>query len=253
MSLTAEKISFQYSGRTVLKDVSFCAKNGEILGILGCNGTGKTTLIKCVSHILTPLSGTSFVDGKDVGRMTLKQRAARIAYVPQNTYTPFAVNVIDTVMMGRLPFVNRKIGEEDKDIVFQLLKKLDLEKYAFKNINQLSGGEKQRVVIARALAQKPEVLLLDEPTSSLDVKNQLYTLEVIQGIAREENLTVIMTIHDLNLAAMFSDQLLLLYLGGVYAAGTPLEVITPAHIQTVYGVASEVSNVSQYPHVRLLR
>ena len=252
MSISVENISFSYTKeREILKNVSFKLKDSESLFILGPNGTGKTTLLKCINHILKPTGGKVFINNKDNALLSSYERAKTIGYVPQYNNNVFSMNVIDTIMMGRIAFAGHKIKSSDKDIVFELIERLNLQKFAFKNINQMSGGERQRVFIARALAQEPKVMILDEPTSSLDLKNQMFTLELITDLAKKQNLSVIMTIHDLNLASLFADNIMILKDSEVYAYGKPIDILTEENVKNVYGVDSVVTEEDGFAHIRL--
>ena len=252
MSISVENISFSYTKeREILKNVSFKLKDSESLFILGPNGTGKTTLLKCINHILKPTGGKVFINDKDNALLSSYERAKTIGYVPQYNNNVFSMNVIDTIMMGRIAFAGHKIKSNDKDIVFELIERLNLQKFAFKNINQMSGGERQRVFIARALAQEPKVMILDEPTSSLDLKNQMFTLELITDLAKKQNLSVIMTIHDLNLASLFADNIMILKDSEVYAYGKPIDILTEENVKNVYGVDSVVTEEDGFAHIRL--
>ena len=252
MSISVENISFSYTKeREILKNVSFNLKDSESLFILGPNGTGKTTLLKCINHILKPTGGKVFINNKDNALLSSYERAKTIGYVPQYNNNVFSMNVIDTIMMGRIAFAGHKIKSNDKDIVFELIERLNLQKFAFKNINQMSGGERQRVFIARALAQEPKVMILDEPTSSLDLKNQMFTLELITDLAKKQNLSVIMTIHDLNLASLFADNIMMLKDSEVYAYGKPIDILTEENVKNVYGVDSVVTEEDGFAHIRL--
>jgi len=253
MSLEARNISFSYGEKKILSDVSFSVEQGEILCLLGPNGTGKTTLLKCINHILTPESGEAFVDGVSVKKMKPRQRAESIGYVPQSTAAPFPVTVVDAVMMGRAPFARRRIGEEDKKIVFDTIRMLDLEPFAFQDINAMSGGERQRVFLARALVQQPRVLLLDEPTSALDMRNQLFIMHLIKDLVKEKELAVLMTIHDLNLTAMFADQVIMLKGTKIFASGSCQEVLNEENIRGAYRVNTAVTREEDGCHVRLCR
>lgn len=252
MSLQVEHVTFRYGSVPVLNDVNLAAAEGEILGLLGPNGIGKTTLLKCINHVHKPESGKTIVCGQDLDELSGRRRAQMIGYVPQHTNMVFPGSVADTVMMGRMPFIRFGVKPRDKEIVFAILKMMELERFALKNIGQMSGGERQRVYVARALAQEPRVLLLDEPTSSLDMKNQLRTLALVRKLARERQLSVVMTIHDLNLACMFCDRALMLREGKVFAQGKCEEVVTEQNIEAVYGVQTCVATVDGIPHVRLL-
>ena len=179
--LEINNVSFSYSqDKKILDDISLNVAQGDVLGILGINGAGKTTFIKCLNNIFSPEAGNIKVNGRDIRSMTPKEIAKLIAYVPQYNGTFFNINVLDTVMMGRLPYAGRSYTENDRKIVYEILEKMNLDKFAFRSICEMSGGERQRVFIARALAQQPQIIILDEPTSSLDLHNQLFILKMIE-------------------------------------------------------------------------
>lgn len=250
--LEIKNLSYWYSNnKKVLDDISFTVENSCILSLLGSNGTGKTTLLKSINNIISPKSGEVLIDGINVSSLTPSKRAKLIGYVPQYNNSVFPITVIDAVMMGRMGFCNKNITSDDKDIVFDIIEKMELSEFAFKYINEMSGGERQRVFIARALAQEPKVIILDEPTSSLDMKNQLLTLEIIAKISKEKELSVIMSIHDLNLASLFSDKILVLNKGNIYNIGTSNEVLTSSMINDVYNVNASVTTYDGYKYVRL--
>ncbi len=253
MSLKVEHISYSYERNQVLDDVSFEAEAGEVLALLGPNGIGKTTLLKAFSGIMRPQQGRTFVDGEDILQMPPGQRARLIAYVPQYTANLFPVSVADAVLMGRQPFVRFRPKEEDKRVVFEILEQLELTQFAFRNIEALSGGERQRVFIARALAQEPKLLLLDEPTSSMDIKNMLHTMDMIVELVKKKNITAVVSIHDLNLASMFCDKFLFLKEHRVFAHGAGAEVLTSENLQDVYKVNTKITQVDGYSHIRLLK
>lgn len=254
MELKINNLSFSYSReKIVLKDVSFAVEQGEVLGVLGTNGTGKTTLLKCINNILQPTVGGIYFGKEDIAKLKQNQIAKIIAYVPQYANNLSPVTVIDFVMQGRIPYAGFSFSQHDKQIVLDVLQQFDLENYAFRKVNELSGGERQRVLIARALAQDPKIIILDEPTSSLDLYNQLFILEIIKEMGQKENLAVIMTIHDLNLASMFCDKLLMLKNGKVFAYGKTDNVLTEENIKTVYNVQTAVSIADGCKHIRLVR
>ena len=254
MELKINKLSFSYSHeKIVLNDVSFAVEQGEILGVLGTNGTGKTTLLKCINNILEPTVGGIYFGKEDITKLKQNEIAKIIAYVPQYANNLSPVTVIDFVMQGRIPYAGFSFSQNDKQIVLDVLRQFDLENYAFRKVNELSGGERQRVLIARALAQDPKIIILDEPTSSLDLYNQLFILEIIKEMGQKENLAVIMTIHDLNLASMFCDKLLMLKNGKVFAYGKADDVLTEENIKTVYNVQTAVSMADGCKHIRLVR
>ncbi len=254
MSLSVNDISFCYhGGRKILEHITFQAERGQVLCILGPNGTGKTTLLKCLNCVLEPAGGTVLLDGADISKMKAKQRARSIAYVPQYHNAVFPMTVADTVMMGRMPYAGRSFRREDRDIVFEIIEKMGLSSFAFRTVSQMSGGERQRVFIARALAQEAEYILLDEPTSSLDLKNQIFTLETVKELALEKNLGVVLSIHDLNLAAMYGDSMMMLKDSHIFEYGKPEKVLRKDSIREVYGVDTVVTTEDGYPHIRLRR
>lgn len=252
--LEIKNLYFSYKkDRPVLSDISFEVEKSEILGIVGPNGTGKTTLLKSLNQLLVPQSGRVIYDGQDLAGFTIQQTARIIAYVPQYTNNFFPMPAIDCVMMGRLPYCRRNYTQKDRDLVFSILEKTGLRHLAFRSIKEISGGERQLVFIARAMAQQPQMIILDEPTSSLDLKNQLFILHTISRLARQENYSIIMTLHDLNLASMFCDRVLMLKDSAVFAYGDPQEILTKENIDLMYGVKTSVTTQDGYRHIRLLK
>ena len=242
-----KNISFAYSksGTSVLERVGFTLENGQCLAVLGNNGAGKSTLLKCIDRILKPRSGSVLVDGKDVFAMTGREMAQNIAYVPQSAGS-VSMTVFDAVLLGRKPYIRWDATEQDRQIVRDVLRNMNLEQFAMHNVSELSGGEAQKVMLARALAQEPGVLLLDEPTSSLDPRSQHTVLQSVRTIAREHQICVITVLHDLNLAVRYCDRFLFLKDAGVYACGGH-EVMTPEHIEAVYGMHVHVLDAMGIP------
>lgn len=242
MKLVINKLSFNYNGFPALKDVELEMGLGEVLSIVGPNGSGKTTLIKCINRILKTKHNTVLIDGKDTGKIGLRELSKMMGYVPQNSTSTFPFTVFDIVLLGRRPYIHWSLGERDKEIVAEILRFLGIDKLAMRHFDELSGGEQQKVVIARALAQQPQILLLDEPTSNLDIKHQLEILCMLRGLAQSKHCSVIVAMHDLNLASRFSDRMLILKQGRIFAVGTPASVLTEENIESVYGVKSQVTN-----------
>ncbi len=240
MILEVNGVEFQYRSKEVLKDIKFHLKKNEILAILGPNGVGKTTLLKCMNAILKPKSGTILVDKEDVLKLEQIDIARRMGYVPQRC-EPARLTAFDAILLGRMPHIKWNIAPEDIMIVESTIKKLHLEEMALRYIDELSGGELQKVGIARAIAQDPKLLLLDEPTSSLDLRNQIEILNIIRDVVRNENVSAVMTMHDLNLAFRYSDKFLFLKNGTIFAAGS-MSDITPQIIEEVYGVPVSIQN-----------
>ncbi|WMW22240.1 ABC transporter ATP-binding protein [Methanolobus mangrovi] len=240
MILEVEGVEFQYKSKEVLKDIKFELKRNEILSILGPNGVGKTTLLKCMNAILKPKKGAVLIENEDVLKLEQIEIARRLGYVPQRC-EPARLTAFDAILLGRMPHMKWNISPEDVMLVEATIKKLHLEDMALRYIDELSGGELQKVGIARAIAQNPKLLLLDEPTSSLDLKNQLEILDTIREVVRKENVSAIMTMHDLNLAFRYSDKFLFLKNGTIFAAGS-MSDITPQIIHEVYGVPVTIQN-----------
>ncbi|SES87350.1 iron complex transport system ATP-binding protein [Methanococcoides vulcani] len=240
MILEVDGVEFQYQSKEVLKDIKFELKRNEILSILGPNGVGKTTLLKCINAILKPKKGAVLIEEENVLKLEQIEIARRIGYVPQRCESA-RLTAFDAVLLGRTPHMKWNINTEDVMIVESTIKKLHLEDMALRYIDEMSGGELQKVGIARAIAQNPKLLLLDEPTSSLDLKNQLEILDTVREVVRTENVSAIMTMHDLNLAFRYSDKFLFLKNGTIFAAVSMAE-ITPDIIKEVYGVPVTIQN-----------
>jgi len=234
MILDVQGLRFHYPSRPVLEDASFAVERGEVLAILGTNGTGKTTLLKCINRILTPAAGSVLIEDQPISALSRNTLAQKIGYVEQQRAGSRAT-VFNTVLLGRKPYIRWDISQNDMEIASQALETLGLAEYALRYLDELSGGELQKVIIARALAQEPEILLMDEPTSSLDLKNQLEVLTLIHKISSERGIAVVVAMHDLNLALRFADRFILLKDKTIFTAGG-LEVMTPENIESVYAV-----------------
>ncbi len=246
-------VEFSYASVPILKNICMEVAESEILGIIGPNGAGKSTLLRCIDRILSPQKGTIFLNERDISKMSRLEIAKRMGYIPQSTTQVFPATVFETVLMGRRPHISWRCNERDVEKVLEVLHLLDLEGLAMRDINELSGGQQQKVFIARALVQEPDVLLLDEPTSNLDIKHQLEVMDIIKEIARKRGISAIMAIHDLNLAARYADRLIMMKNGMIYAAGEHFSVLTPENIREVYGVEVEVSKHNGRPFVIPLR
>lgn len=240
--IEVKNIRYHYrGGREVLKNVSFSLEPGQFLAILGNNGVGKSTLLKCFNKILKADSGEFLLDGENILRMNNHEIARHIAFVSQNVANT-QMTVHDVVMLGRRPYMKWGFTEHDHEIVHESMRRLNLEDMRGRFLNQLSGGERQKVMLARALAQEPKLLLLDEPTSSLDIHNQYQVLQIVRDICHKEGLTAIVVIHDLNLALRFCDKFLLLREGEVYACGGH-EILDSAALKNVYQVDARIVEV----------
>ena len=252
VKISIQGLTFSYNSHKILDDLDVAVADSEVLSLVGPNGSGKTTLIKCIDRILKP-KGSILLDGKEIESMSRQDVAKLIGYVPQSSSTPLATTVFDTVLMGRRPHISWRVSDSDLDKVADVLERLHLEDLAMRDFAQLSGGQKQKVLIARALAQEPAVLLLDEPTSNLDMKHQLEVMETISSLVKEKRISAVMAIHDLNLAARFSDKLVMLKNGQVWAAGEPKSLLNEANICKVYGIEAVVMNALGRPYIVPLR
>ena len=240
--LTIEALTVSYGTRRVLTEISLEVNSGEVVALIGPNGAGKSTLVRAVSGIIPAQAGKVSADGEDLLAQTTMQRARSLAVVPQAVSMPPAFTVWETVLMGRTPYLNflGQVSAKDEEIARLALERVDALELAERRVGELSGGEQQRVLLARALAQSTPILLLDEPTSNLDLHYQIGFMETVSSLARQDNLAVLVALHDLNLAARYGDRVALLVDGGVKAAGTPRQVLTPDLISAVYHLPVQV-------------
>lgn len=252
VKITIKDLSFSYGSNKILEDLEIVVGDSEVLGLIGPNGSGKTTLIKCIDRILKP-KGSIFLDGRNIEAMGRQDIARYIGYVPQSSTSVLSTTVFDTILMGRRPHMGWRVAEEDIDRVVETMELLNIEEFALKDFNELSGGQKQKVLIARALCQEPEVLLLDEPTSNLDLKHQLEVMEIIRDLVRKTGISAVMAIHDLNLASRYADTLVMLKKGRIYATGDPVSLLTSENIKSVYSVEVVVIDSFETPYVVPIR
>jgi iron complex transport system ATP-binding protein len=240
--LTIEALTVSYGTRRVLTEVSLEVNSGEVVALIGPNGAGKSTLLRAVSGIIPAQDGKVRLNGEDLLARTTMQRARCLAVVPQAMSMPPAFTVWETVLMGRTPYLNflGQVSARDEEIARLALDRVDALELAERRVGELSGGEQQRVLLARALAQSTPILLLDEPTSNLDLHYQVSFMETVSSLARQDNLAVLVALHDLNLAARYSDRVALLVDGGIKASGTPRQVLTPELISAVYHLPVQV-------------
>ena len=251
VSISIDGLVFGYRSSTILKGITISFDRPEMVSIIGPNGVGKSTLIHCMNKILTPQEGVVTVDGRDVREIKVKEMAKIMGYVPYSTSNTFPITVIDAVMMGRHPHSKMGSLDEDLEISYEMLERLGIEDLAMRQLNELSAGQIQKVALAKGLAQKPKVLLLDEPTSNLDVKHQLGVAKLLKEISTESGMLVIMICHDLNIAAKYSDKVMMMSDGKIYAYGPPEEVFTQENIREVYDVACGVIEDQGRPHIIL--
>ena len=251
MQIRIDNVEFSYTSAPVLNDISLDIDGPAFVSILGPNGVGKSTLIHCINKILQPTSGSVFIDGKDVKETSIKELAKQIGYVPYSANDTFPLTVVDTVMMGRHPHSKWKSLDNDLDVVYDTLKMLGISHLAMRQFNELSAGQHQKVMLARGLVQEPKILLLDEPTSNLDIRHQLDVTKMLKRLSVEKGILIIMISHDINITAKYADSVILMFQGKIFDVGTPREVITEDNLRTVYGVESRVIDDEGRPHVIL--
>jgi iron complex transport system ATP-binding protein len=254
--IAVQNLNHAFDGRAVLQDVTFAVEAGRFFIIIGPNGSGKTTLLKLLVRLLPLKGGTIDLLSRPIGRYSARSLARRIAYVPQNVPAEFPFSVTQVVLMGRAPHLGLLgfEGEADLSMARNAMAITGVDHLADRRLDQLSGGERQRVFIARAICQQPQILLLDEPTAALDLSYQVRLMDLMERLKNEQQVTVVMVSHDLNMAAMYADRLLLLSKGRVARQGTPAQVIDFALLEEVYGCTLLVdeSPLGQYPRVHLV-
>jgi iron complex transport system ATP-binding protein len=238
MLLSAKALSLTYNGHLVVDGFNLELQEKTIVGLIGPNGSGKTTVLRGLAGLLQPVTGSALINGKEAAHMDKQLRARLVGWVPQQESSAWPLTVQEVVQLGRAPhrgwFMPFTAG--DKDMVEQSLDRADLLSLKHRPVTKLSGGEFQRVLIARVLAQEPQALLLDEPTTSLDIQHQIQVLDLVRSLVKEKGLSIVMAIHDLNLAARYCDHLILLHHGRQVSAGSPEKVLTPENFRSVFGV-----------------
>ena len=241
MSLSVQHLSFSYGARRVLQDVSLDVAPGTFCALLGPNGSGKSTLVKAIAGVHRAQSGTVTVEGRRTSSLGRRELARVVGYVPQAGDAPFDLTVREAVMLGRTPHFGIAPRAEDRAKVEDAISRMGLEDIAERSMSELSGGQAQRALIARALAQDTRVLLLDEPTSALDLRYQIETLQLVRQITREEGISALIAIHDLNHAARYCDQIVVLHGGRLVADGSPADALQEPVLRAVYEVDVEVA------------
>jgi iron complex transport system ATP-binding protein len=247
MILRADGVHFEYKSRKVLNGIELSVSRGEILAIMGPNGVGKSTLLKCMDMILKPTKGAVMVDGSNLSKLSKQEIAQNIGYVSQRSDSS-KMTVFDAVLLGRKPHIGLTVSERDYKIVDAALKRFDLEKMQLQKIDEMSGGELQKVCICRAIAQEPTVLLLDEPTSSLDLHNQLEILKIIRSVTEGHQTATVLTMHDINLALRFADKFVFMKDGMIHDACNASDV-TPEIIENIYNVKVHIEYFKGMPYV----
>ena len=246
-------LTFGYgSDEPVIRDISFTIDEPEFVCIVGPNGVGKSTLIKCLNGLIRPTEGMVRVYGRDVGDYKLKELAQVVGYVPVMTGDFNVMTVLDTVLLGRYARQKWRTTPEDIDLAHRSLEVMEIPHLAMRNFNELSAGQHQKVAIARGLVQEPKILILDEPTSNLDIRHQMYVSAFLKRLSAMTGITVLMISHDLNLAAKYADKVMVMAPPGrIYCMGTPRETISNEMIRDVYKVRSEIVDDHGSPHVML--
>lgn len=241
MSLSVQHLSFAYGHRRILEYVSFEVASGAFCALLGPNGSGKSTLVKAIAGVHRAKAGTVRVEGRETASLGRRELARVVGYVPQAGDAPFDLTVREAVMLGRTPHFGLSPRTEDRAKVEDAIARMGLDEISERSMSELSGGQAQRALIARALAQDTRVLLLDEPTSALDLRYQIETLQLVRQITREEGISALIAIHDLNHAARYCDQIVVLHGGRLVADGSPLDALQAPVLCTVYEVDVEVA------------
>lgn len=247
MDLTLRNINVDFGQKSIIQDVSLAVKKGEFVGIIGPNGSGKSTLLRTIYRVTKPSSGSILLDGEDLKNIKLAESAKKMGVVGQFNTMNFDFTVFELVMMGRTPHKNvlGTNAPQDYEITLTALKKVGMENYAQRSFSTLSGGEKQRIILARALAQQPQLLILDEPTNHLDIKYQLQLLSIVKSLG----IGVLAALHDLSLAAMYCTKLYVLKNGTIVASGRPNHILTPKLIRDVYEIDC---TIKEDPHTGYL-
>ena len=241
MNIQTDNIQVSFGSKTILQDISLDLRDKEFVGIIGPNGSGKSTFLKCLYRVLQPNHGKIFFDGTEMSSLSHRDTALKMAVVAQHSTVNFDFSVLEMVLMGRSPYKGLLDRDQidDYEIARHALAQVGLSDFESRNFNTLSGGEQQRVILARALAQRTECLVLDEPTNHLDIKYQLELMTIVKRL----DATVVSAIHDLNLASMYCDRLIALKDGSVVCTGTPHEVLTEETIRHIYGVSATVQTL----------
>lgn len=251
MLINIEGLEFAYKSTPVLNNITLDIDGPQFVSIIGPNGVGKSTLIHCLNKILSPTKGVVSIDGKNVNEYTLKELAKKVGYVPYTSIDVFPLTVVDTVLMGRHPHSKWKSIDSDLEIVYETLKLMNIEHLAMRSSDELSAGQRQKVVLARGLVQQPRILLLDEPTSNLDIKHQMEVTRILKGLCKDKGIIVVMISHDLNIAAKYADKIIMMHEGGIFSVGVPSDVITEENIKVVYEVESKIITDEGRPHIIL--
>ena len=249
MKLKIKDVEFKFAGSPVIENICMDVASSEIVFICGPNGVGKSTLIRCLNRILNPQKGNIIIRGQNINDMSLQEISRHMGYVSQSLANVFPITVFEMVLMGRRPYLGWRNSKEDEEKVVEILELMEIDDLALRDFNELSGGQQQKVIISRALAQEPGILLLDEPTSNLDIRHQLEVMEIITNLVAEKEISVVIAVHDLNLASRYADKIIMMKNGKIFCEGDPVSVLTEENILSVYGVVSIVKNESDKPYI----
>ncbi len=253
VTIEIKNLEYGYNPKNpVIKGINLTFDKPEFVCIMGPNGVGKSTLIHCINKILKPTRGEVLLNGKNVEEMKLKEVASLLGYVPASARDAFPLTVVDTIMVGLQNDNSLKTSTEDLLKVNRVLKMMNIEHLAMRNFDELSAGQHQKVVLARGLVRNPPCVLLDEPTSNLDIKHQIQVTKALSELPKKNKMLVIMISHDINISAKFAERIVLLDDGKVFADGTPDKVLTRDNIRKVYNVDAQIVNVEGKPHVVLM-
>ncbi len=253
MNVIAKDVIFAYNSTPVLNSVNLRLEPSEVLGIIGPNGSGKTTMLKCLNRILSHNQGEILIHERDIIKMKQIDIAKQVGYVPQHSNGGYGMpTVFEVVMMGRRPHAAWQSSKRDEEKTWQILASMNLDMFASHPFDQLSGGQRQKVLIARALAQEASIMLLDEPTSSLDIKHQMDVMELLRNLVKSEGLSICAIVHDLDLAMKYCDKVVMMKDGSIFAAGDAKDVITAENIKSVYDVDAVIDENNGRPHVMIL-
>lgn len=245
-------MGFSYGDFPILNNINLDLEGSQLVSIVGPNGVGKSTLVGCICGLLQPQRGSIEVNNVPLGDYRNRDLAKIIGYVPCSAKDAFPLSVTDTVLMGKGPYNGWKTTDRDLKEVYSILRLLGIESLAMRNFDEVSAGQHQKIMLARGIIQNTEILILDEPTANLDIKHQLEVTRILSELVTERDMMIIMISHDLNIAAKYSDNMVMLSNGSIYAVGAPKEVLTKENIKAVYGVDSEIIESHGRPHIIML-
>jgi len=249
VKLEVKNLKFGYNSKPILKKINLEASPGKITAIIGPNAVGKSTLLKCIAGILKP-EGSILLDGKEINNSKKESYTKIVSYLSQESFSCAVLSVFEVVLLGRIHSLSWRVSNNELKAVWKILKDVGIQKLALRYLNELSGGQRQMVAITQALVREPRVLLLDEPTSNLDLKHQLEILDLIKELTVKRKITTLITLHHLNMAAIYSDELIVINNGEVYASGKPGSILTSEMIRSVYGVNARVDiGNNGIPHI----